>query len=119
MTANDTRNEALMILREVFSSGKFIQDAYNDAGLGAKGASALDRRFIQNLVRGTTERKTALEAVLGTLSRTPLSKMKPVFRILLLQGLYEILYTNVKDYAAVNEYVSLARRKASRDCQVL
>ena len=110
MTSNDTRNEALKSLREVLDSGRFIQDAVRDAGLVEKGASDLDLRFILNLVRGTVERKTILEAVLSKLLKTQ-GKMKPLMRYILLQGLYELFFTNGKSYAVVNEYVQLAKRR--------
>ena len=111
MTPNDTRNEALKILQEVLNSGRFIQDVADRAALVQKGASGLDVRFILNLVRGTVERKTILEAVLGKLVRTPVGKMKPLMRLIFLQGLYELLYTDGKSYAVVNEYVKLAKRR--------
>ena len=111
MNANDTRNEALRMLKEVLLSGRFISDAAKDAALPEKGASALDQRFILNLVRGTAERKTILEAILGKLVKTPAGKMKPLLRLILLQGLYELLFTNGKPYAVVNEYVRLAKRR--------
>ena len=111
MNANDTRNQALEILRKVLLSGSFIQDAVKDADLTEKGASDLDSRFIRNLVRGTTERKTTLEALLGKLSTTPVRKIKPSLRLILLMGLYELLYAGQKDYAVVNEYVRLAKRR--------
>ena len=111
MTAGDTRNEALMILREVVDSGSFIQDAVRTSDLPGKGARELDVRFILNLVRGTAERKTILEAVLRKLVNQPLRKMKPLLRLIFLLGLYEILFMDGKSYAAVNEYVELAKRK--------
>ncbi len=111
MNADDTRNQALEILREVLLSGRFIQDAVKDAALSEKGASDLDSRFIRSLVRGTTEWKSTLEVLLGKLSSVPVRKIKPVLRLILFMGLYELLYANQKDYAAVNEYVRLARRR--------
>ena len=67
MNANDTRNEALNILREVADNGLFISDAAGKAALPQKGASDLDIRFILNLVRGTVEHESILEAVLKRL----------------------------------------------------
>ena len=111
MTANDTRNEALRILGDVLDGGMFIQDAFRISDLPVKGASDLDLRFMISLVRGTTERKTILEAVLRKTSKTPPEKMKPVIRHILFLGMYELFYTGVKPYAAVNEYVSLTKRR--------
>lgn len=111
MNANDTRNEALNILRDVVESGLFIPDAFLKAALLEKGASDLDIRFVRNLVRGTVERKSILEAILRKLVNTPLKKMKGVIRLMLLLGLYELLYLENKAYAVVNEYVRLAKRK--------
>ncbi len=111
MNANDTRNEALNILREVADNGLFISDAAGKAALPQKGASDLDIRFILNLVRGTVEHESILKAVLKRLVTAKPGKLKSVIKRILLLGLYELLFLNNKAYAVVNEYVRLAKRK--------
>ncbi|MBQ4001853.1 MAG: hypothetical protein II601_05685, partial [Lachnospiraceae bacterium] len=80
MNANDTRNEALNILREVADNGLFISDAAGKAALPQKGASDLDIRFILNLVRGTVEHESILKAVLKRLVTAKPGKLKSVIK---------------------------------------
>ena len=71
-----------------------------------------DRAFFTRLTEGTLERLLTLDYVLGRFSSVPVKKMKPVIRMILRMGAYQILYMDsVPDSAACNESVRLAQKK--------
>ncbi len=73
---------------------------------------ATQKAFIKRLCEGCVEKKIQLEYVINQYSKLPLSKMKPVIRIILLMGTYQILFMDgVPDSAACNESVKLAKRR--------
>ena len=70
-----------------------------------------DRGFIKLLIEGTIERRITIDYVLDLYSKVPVSKMKKQIRTLLRMGTYQILYTDVADFAVVNETVRIAKKK--------
>ncbi len=71
-----------------------------------------DKAFLKRLTEGVTERRIQLDYVLELFSKTPVPKMKPVIRILLRMGVYQILFMeSVPDAAACNETVKLAAKR--------
>ena len=71
--------------------------------------SGQEKAFFTRLSEGTLERLITLDAVLDTLSKTPVRKMKPWIRSVLRLSLYQILYMDqVPPSAACNEAVNLA-----------
>lgn len=70
------------------------------------------KAFVKRLVEGCLEEKIRLEYVINQFSKLPVSKMKPVIRIILYMGTYQILFMNsVPDSAACNEAVKLAGKR--------
>jgi 16S rRNA (cytosine967-C5)-methyltransferase len=91
----------------------FEQDAYADrafrAEAGRAGLSPRDRAFAMRLAYGTVQMKLTLDWVLQELARRPLARLdRPVLAALRL-GLYELLFMNTPDRAAVAESVELAK----------
>ncbi|MBR1910483.1 MAG: 16S rRNA (cytosine(967)-C(5))-methyltransferase RsmB [Lachnospiraceae bacterium] len=70
-----------------------------------------DRGFIKLLIEGTIERRITIDYVLDLYSKVPVSKMKKQIRTLLRMGTYQILYTDVADFAVVNETVRIVKKK--------
>ncbi len=70
-----------------------------------------DRGFIKLLIEGTIERRITIDYVLDLYSKVHVSKMKKQIRTLLRMGTYQILYTDVADFAVVNETVRIAKKK--------
>lgn len=73
--------------------------------------SAPERAFIKRLLEGVIERKTELDARIGTYTGRSVSRLHPVVHQVLRMGLYQILYMDaVPDSAACNESVRLAKK---------
>ncbi len=75
----------------------------------AAALTARDEAFFLSLLYGTVERLLTLRSVLDKYSSVPSSKMKPELRAILLTGAYQILFTGVPAYGAVDEAVKLVR----------
>lgn len=73
-----------------------------------------DRSFYVLLVRGCLERQEALDWALGFHVRRPLAGLDPWPRELLRLGAFQLLFTSVPAFAAVDTTVTLARRLAGR-----
>ncbi len=75
-----------------------------------------ERAFFTRLTEGTLERVITLDYVLSACASIPARKMKPVIRMILRMGAYQLLYMDsVPDSAACNEAVRLARKKGFRN----
>ena len=105
MSARRTVNR---ILRKTLFGSVFLRDAINECVM--EDASKEDRAFIERLSKGVVERKVTLDAVLRQVSGVPVNKIEPAVYCLLLAGIYEVLFMNTADYAAVNETVGLTGR---------
>lgn len=71
-----------------------------------------DKAFIKRLFEGVIERRIELDHRIGAVSKTPVSKMKPVIRNLIRMGTYQLIYMDsVPDSAAINESVKLAKKR--------
>lgn len=71
--------------------------------------SKQDHDFAVSLFYGTLERKLTLDFAIRQYSTRPLEKLQPMIRQILRLGFYQILFTDVDDFASVNETVSLCR----------
>ncbi len=106
------RQLVLEILLEVHAKNEYLNvvlkgvlDKYNYLD-GKKKA------FIKKLSTGVLEREIELNYIIDCFSKTKTNKMKPVIRLIMQMGVYQILYMdNVYDTAACNMAVSLAKKK--------
>lgn len=73
--------------------------------------SNFEKSIIGTLIKGVIERKIELDYIINLYSKTKTSKMKPVIRTILEMGVYQILYMEVYDTAAVDLCVMLAKKK--------
>ena len=88
---------------------KAVLDKYDDWESGRKA-------FLKKLTMGVLERKVELDYVISLFSKTPVSKMKPLIRVVLEQGVYQILYMdNVYDTKACNLAVELAKKRGFKN----
>ncbi|MGB2981426.1 MAG: 16S rRNA (cytosine(967)-C(5))-methyltransferase RsmB [Candidatus Zixiibacteriota bacterium] len=77
--------------------------------------SSLDRRFISQLVHGTTKMRRRLDYVLGLFLERKLEELTPWIRNILRMGLYQIDFLDkVPERAAVDESVELAKKFGHR-----
>ena len=74
------------------------------------GLDARDAAFAKRLAIGTVKRQITLDAVIDRYASTKTRAMKPVIRVILRLGAYQILYVDsVRDAAAVDEAVKQAK----------
>lgn len=71
-----------------------------------------ERAFITRVVNGTLERMIELDHIIHSFSKVKVNKMKPVIRMILRSGFYQIKYMDaVPDSAVCNESVKLAGKR--------
>jgi len=94
----------VQVLQQVLIRGRSLGDALGSReGLGED-----DRALVQELCYGVLRWYGRLEAVAGALLDRPLRRKDRDVQLLLLVGLYQLLYTRVPAYAAIHETVRVA-----------
>jgi 16S rRNA (cytosine967-C5)-methyltransferase len=78
-----------------------------DASLKKSALSGQDKGFASRLFYGVIERKLTLDHIVSCYSKQPLERLHLGVRIILWMGLYQLLYLDTPDSAAVNESVKL------------
>lgn len=101
------RAAALEAIRRVLEEGAYSNLAI-DAVLGRAGLDERDRSFATELAYGTLRRRLVLEPAIEQRASRPLARMTDAARRLLLLGAYQLRFTGVVPYAAVDETVALA-----------
>lgn len=108
----NTRRIALDILMRYEREGIKLTPLLLDVLRKYEGMDRRDRAFVVSLVEGVVERMITLDWVIYTASDRPLDKMKPVIRMIIRLGAYQLLFMDsVPDSASVNEAVKLVRSK--------
>lgn len=108
MTTTDTRFIALKICLTVIEQGRSLSQSLNE-GL-AQFDDRRERAFAQNLVLGTLRWQLRLEAIREQLLKKPLKAKDTDLNQLICLGLYQILYMDTPEHAAVSETVQLTKR---------
>ena len=71
-----------------------------------------ERAFITRLMSGVLENVYLLDDIIDAHTKTKTIKMKPVIRIILRMAVYQIYFMDgVKNFAAINEAVNLAKKR--------
>ena len=108
-------NVRLLALETLLDSDKnkiYTKDALNKTLFQNQFLSKTERSFLSRLVEGTTEYRILLDYVINQFSKTPVNKCKPVIRMILRMGVYQILFMDrVPKEAVCNESVKLAKKK--------
>jgi 16S rRNA (cytosine967-C5)-methyltransferase len=100
---------ALMALRSIHK-GAFADIAVDQA-LHHSNFTTLDRRFLTELVYGTTRRQRTLDALIDQFAKKKASQQPPDLRLILHLGLYQLRYlSQIPPSAAVNTTVDLAKQ---------
>lgn len=102
---------ALDTLMDMEQKGRLSHLAMGEALMQMQFASRQDRAFFTRLCEGVTERRIYLDYVLDSFSKTKMSKCRPLIRNLLRLSAYQILFMNVRDAAACNEAVAIAKKR--------
>jgi len=108
MTTTDSRFIALKICLTVIDQGRSLSQSLNE-GL-AQFKDRRERAFAQNLVLGTLRWQLRLEAIREQLLSKPLKAKDADLNQLICIGLYQILYMDTTEHAAVSETVQLTGR---------
>ncbi|MDX6716694.1 MAG: rRNA (cytosine967-C5)-methyltransferase [Baekduia sp.] len=103
MPASPARRAALNVLRRVDEQGAYADRALHGE---SKGLDARDRALAKRLAFGTVQRRGTLDWIVA---RHVDRKLEPQVRAALRLGLYQLLYTDVPQHAAVAESVELAK----------
>ncbi|GKT12814.1 MAG: 16S rRNA (cytosine967-C5)-methyltransferase [Thiomicrorhabdus sp.] len=104
----NTRFIALKICLTVIESGRSLSQALPE-GL-AQFSDRRERNFTQNMVLGTLRWQVRLEAIRGHLVKKKLKAKDEDINQLILLGLYQILYMDTPEHAAVSETVAVIPR---------
>jgi 16S rRNA (cytosine967-C5)-methyltransferase len=103
------RAVAYEVLRATFEAGAHTDAAFRDAA-DRDGLTGRDRAHAQRLAYGSVQRRGSTDAVIRELAaRAPRLLDPPVLASLRL-GLYELLFEDVAEHAAVDQAVELAKR---------
>lgn len=108
----DPRELAFEMLLSILRDGNYSHIVVRKSFHDHPELDQKQKAFIKRLVDGCLEDKIRLEYVINQFSKLPVSKMKPVIRVILYMGVYQILYMDaVPDSAACNEAVKLAAKR--------
>lgn len=103
-TARSAVLDALLRLEKDKSYSNLVLDAF----LRKYSFSNEDKSFASRLFYGVIERKLTLDYIVSQHSNKPPDKLDLPLRVILWMGLYQLLYMQTPDSAAVNESVRLA-----------
>lgn len=106
----NARELAAKVLQEVYGKQAYANIAMNRV-LASADISALDRRFVTELVYGTIKATNTLDWVIGNFVNRPLSKIAPMILYIMRLACYQIMYMDkVPASAACNEAVELSKK---------
>ena len=104
------REIALTILHQIETESTFANETIQSFSQNLF-LSSLDRRFISELVHGTTKMRRRLDYVLSLFLERKLEELTPWIRNILRMGIYQIDFMDkVPESAAVDESVKLAKK---------
>jgi len=109
--AKNQRQVSLSILYQILEQQETLTTQFDQEFSKNKELTDLDKRFVRHLVKGTLQHYFYLSGVLNHFSKTPVKKMKPVIRCILLQATEELLFMETADYAAVSEALKLLEKR--------
>jgi 16S rRNA (cytosine967-C5)-methyltransferase len=102
-SASPARTVAYRVVRRVFEEGAFADRAFRGEAVGL---APRDRALAMRLAYGTVQRKGSLAWVAGRMAK---GRLEPGVRAALWLGLYQLIYTEIADHAAIAESVELAK----------
>lgn len=108
------REAALDTLMDMEKNRKLSHIAIGESLMRYQFAPKQDRAFYTHLCEGVMERQIYLDYILDSFSKVKMKKCKPLIRNLLRISAYQILFMNVRDAAACNEAVLLAKKRGFR-----
>ena len=108
----DLRETALDLLLKYEKSGEKLNSVIQDVFLTGDYPDKKDRAFIKKLSEGTVERRITLDYVIDRFSNVETGRMKPLIRIVLRMGAYQLLFMDaVPPHAVCSESVRLVKKR--------
>lgn len=105
----DPRMTAFRVLMRVEGEGGYSNIALNEA-LGSIHPAPRDRAFITRLVYGVLEKTEYLDYVISSYTKGN-ARIEPEVRCILRMAVYQMVFMQTPDAAAVNESVNLAKKR--------
>lgn len=106
-TPTNDREIIYNVLYDSIINGRFSNDAL-------RRVKSEHMPFITDTVYGVIERKITLQYILDSFSKMKKNKIQDEVRILIYIGIYHLLYTNIKAYAAIYEIVEMVKKKTNK-----
>ncbi|MBR1914953.1 MAG: methyltransferase domain-containing protein [Alphaproteobacteria bacterium] len=103
------RMQCVQCLKKIFEEKRFFKELKNDF-------SQNDSAFANFLILTALRRKTAIEKMLKSMILKKIPQKNKILNEILLLGATEILYMDTPDYAAINEYVDIAKKTTDKFC---
>lgn len=104
----DPRDCALVILQMVEKRDAWVAPVL-DGYTKRDGFTGRDRDFIAQLVYGATKHRRTIDHVIRALGQRDVTELSPRLRHILRLGAYQLLFTRVPAYAAVDQSMRLAQ----------
>jgi 16S rRNA (cytosine967-C5)-methyltransferase len=108
----DPREVAVSVVTAMLGQGRSLNACLDEHT--ARLETGRDRAFARELCYGVARWLPRLQACLDMLVEKPIRDKEILVRVVLLLGLYQLMYTRVPEHAAVAESVSLVRRLDKR-----
>ena len=105
ITPRSARETAVIVICDVLQHGRSLTDALSIT----EELEARERAFCRELCYGTLRWHDRLNGILNLLLKKPFKPKDLDITVLALIGLYQIIYLNTPDHAAVSETVTLCR----------
>lgn len=108
-------NIRLLALETLLESEKkniYVKEALDKTLFQNQFLSKQERSFLSRITEGVTEYQIRLDYIINNYSKVKINKCKPVIRIILRMGVYQMLFMDsVSRETACDECVKLARKK--------
>jgi len=106
------RKKAVTMLMSIEKDSAYVNIEMNKLRQ-SKDFTALDMRFIGEILNGVIRHKLTIDHVIALHSQTKLQKISPYILAVLRSGVYQILYMDkIPSSAAVNESVNLVKKSS-------
>lgn len=107
------REIAYEMTRRVNAEGSYLNLLLR-YGMNRSDLDPRDRALVVEMVYGLQRHRNRLDFVIDAFSRRPLEELDPEVLDILRLGMYQLMQMRIPQHAAVNETVTLAKRRAGR-----
>lgn len=106
---NKTREISFNIIYDVLENKEFSHIVLNRELFKYPEMDIRDRNFIKRLTSGTIEYSILIDYIINKYSKIKVRKQKPLIRNILRMSVYQILFLDIPDRAAINEAVDFVK----------